>query len=168
MQKNCTFLINQQIDIMLISETHFTNKSFLKIPDYVIYNTNHPNGTARGGSAVIIRKTIKHHEIDKHNQPYLQATSVIVEDWSGPITISAVYCPPKFVIQQYEFESFYKMLGNRFIAGGDYNAKHTQWGSRLTTTKGRVLFKTMTDTNLQYVSTGQPTTGQLTQPKLLI
>jgi hypothetical protein len=33
-------------------------------------------------------------------------------------------------------------LGNKFIIGGDYNAKNTLWGSRLTTTKAKELHET--------------------------
>jgi hypothetical protein len=45
------------IDVILISETHFTEKSYLKLPKYVIYHTNHPAGTA-----IIIKNSIKHHQ----------------------------------------------------------------------------------------------------------
>ena len=152
-----TFLVHQRIDIMLISETHFTNRSFIRIPDYKVYDTKHPDGTAHGGTAVIIKDSIKHHETNKFQEAHLQATSVIVKEWGGPITISAVYCPPKHAIKQNQFEQFYTTLGHRFIAGGDYNAKHPQWGSRLTTPKGRELYKTLADNNLQLLSTGQPT-----------
>jgi hypothetical protein len=31
-----SFLVNQNIDILLVSETHFTSKSFMKIPRYTI------------------------------------------------------------------------------------------------------------------------------------
>jgi hypothetical protein len=152
-----SFLVNQQIDIMLVSETHFTNRNSFRIPYYTVYDTQHPNGTARGGTAVIIKTSIRHHEINKCNEHYLQATSVVIEDWTGPITISAVYCPPNKIIKQTEFEKFYSTLGSRFIVGGDYNAKHPQWGSRLTTPKGRELFKTMTANNMYSLSTGEPT-----------
>lgn len=56
-----TFLKDQSIDIMLISETHFTKKSHIKIFGYSVYHTMHPDGTAHGGSAIIIRSNIKHH-----------------------------------------------------------------------------------------------------------
>jgi len=36
------YLQNQQMDIVLISETHFTTRSYLKIPNYAIYDTQHP------------------------------------------------------------------------------------------------------------------------------
>jgi hypothetical protein len=39
--------------------------------------------------------------------------------------------------------------------GGDYNAKHTTWGARITTTRGRELHKAMSNNNLQYLSTRQ-------------
>ena len=61
-----------QIDILLLSETHFTNKNFAKIPDYNIHNTNHPSGSAHGGSAIIIKKSIKQCELSKYTMNFLQ------------------------------------------------------------------------------------------------
>jgi hypothetical protein len=40
---------------------------------------------------------------------------------------------------------------------GDWNAKHTAWGSRLTTPKGRNLLNVMQQNNLNYMLTGEPT-----------
>ena len=50
------YIQNQKLDIMLISETHFTKKNYFKIPNYTISDTQHPHGTARGGTAIIIKK----------------------------------------------------------------------------------------------------------------
>lgn len=153
------FLDNKDIDIMLISESHYTNRSHLKIHNYSVYNTQHPDGTAHGGTAVIIKSKIKHHEGTKYNKDYIQATSIVVEDWVGPINITAVYCPPKHSIALGQFEDFFNILGHRFLAGGDYNAKHPYWGSRLRipNPKGRQLYETMQRNNLQHLSTGEPT-----------
>lgn len=151
------FIPTNDIDIMLVSETHFTNKSFINIPNYSTYHTMHPDGKAHGGTAVIIKSKIKHHEANKYIEEYLQATSVVVEDWSGSITISAIYCPPKHAIKSTSFEAYFKSLGKRFIVGGDFNAKHPLWGSRLTTTKGRELHKAIEALRLETVSTGEPT-----------
>jgi hypothetical protein len=70
---------------MLISETHFTEKSYLKLPNYVVYHTNHPDGTARGGTA-IIKNSIKHHEPNNYSENLLQVTSVSVQDSVGLLT----------------------------------------------------------------------------------
>jgi hypothetical protein len=48
-------------------------------------------------------------------------------------------------------------MKSRFIIGGDFNAKHTHWASRLITTKGRELYKAVADTGCVIVSTGKPT-----------
>lgn len=117
----------------------------------------HPDGTAHGGSAIIIRNNIKHHVTNAYQTEQIQATNVVVEDWLGPLTISAVYCPPKHKIKENDFALYFKTLENRFISGGDYNAKHPQWGSRLLSPKGRKLHKAMEYLKLDSVFTGEQT-----------
>lgn len=151
------FLTLHNIDIMLISETRFTAKNYFKIPLYDFYDTKHPSGAAHGGTAILIKKSIKHYEIQKHPKECIQATSITIEDWRGSMVISAIYCPPKHKITSEVFETFFHSLGHRFIAGGDYNAKHQQWGSRLNTTRGRELLKAIARDNLNHKSTGEPT-----------
>jgi hypothetical protein len=72
--------LSEQIGTMLNSETHFTDKSYLKLPKYTAYHTNHPAGTARGGTTTIIKTTIKYHLQSSYKQDFLQATSVSEED----------------------------------------------------------------------------------------
>jgi hypothetical protein len=110
-----TFISIHNTDVMLISDTHFTEKSYLKHPNYAVYHTNHPAGTA-----IIIKNTIKHHQLNNYSQDFFQATSVSVEDSVSLLTISAVYLPPKHIVKQEQLEDFYNTLGHRFIAGGDY------------------------------------------------
>jgi hypothetical protein len=125
----------------------FTEKSYLKLPNYTVYQTKHQAGTARDGTAIIIKNPIKHHQLNNHSQDFLQATSVSVEDSVGLLTISAVYLPPKHTVKQEQFEAFYNNLGRRFIAGGDYSTKHTNWESRLITPRGCKLLKAMERSN---------------------
>ena len=52
------FLANpllSKIDILLISETHFTNKNHITIPNYKIYNENHPNNKVHRDTTIIIK-----------------------------------------------------------------------------------------------------------------
>ena len=151
------FLKQQQIDVMLISETHFTDKNHLKINGYNFYHTQHPIEKAHGGTGIIIKSGIKHYELPSFQKDYLQATSEAIEDCHGTITASAVYCTPRHSIAKENFDSFFDALGNRCIAGGDYNAKHIQWGSRLVTARGKNLLKRITTNNLNYLTTYEPT-----------
>jgi hypothetical protein len=75
---------------------------------------------------------------------------------TGPLTVSAVYPPPKHTVKQVQLAAFYSTLGHRFIAGGDYNTKNTDWGSRLITPRGREILRTMEQLN-HHLSTGVPT-----------
>ena len=62
------FLNVNNIDILLVSETHFTKKTFFKIPNYKIYHTMHadPDGTMHEGTAVIIKKYIKYFKMPEY------------------------------------------------------------------------------------------------------
>jgi hypothetical protein len=54
-----------------------------------------------------------------------------VENSVGFLAIPAVYLPPKHTVKEKQLKYFYNTPGHQFIAGGDYNAKHTDWESRL-------------------------------------
>lgn len=146
-----------KLDILLISETHFTNRNYFALNGYSVYTTQHPDETAHGGTAIIINNRIKHHELPEYKTAHLQATAIQILDWQGALAVSAVYCPPRHKITRVMFSDYFKTLGNRFIAAGDWNSKHQHWGSRLATPRGREL-KICID-NLRFVtlSTGEPT-----------
>lgn len=156
--KEAEVLINEhKLDILLISETHLTNKNQIRIPNYNIYTTNHPDGTAHGGTAVIIRSSISHHELPHFRSHHIQATTISVQDKNGNFNVSSVYCQPKPKINKDMFSQFFQTLGKRFIAGGDWNAKHIHWGSRLTTTRGKELKACLDMKHLVTLSTAEPT-----------
>lgn len=74
------FLNTQKIDILLVSETHFTEQNYVNIPNYITYATNHPDGRAHAGEAIIIRTDIKHHELAKYETDHIRATNISIED----------------------------------------------------------------------------------------
>jgi hypothetical protein len=81
-----------------------------------------------------------------------------------------VYSPPTYKLKKGHYDLFFSTLGPRFTAGGDYNSKHTAWGSRITTTKGRELYNRLQNKNYSFLTTGNPTywpTDPTTQPDLL-
>ena len=151
------FLKQNYIDILLISETHFTYKNYFRISSYKLCHTTIPDGTAYGGTAILIKESIQHYELLKYQEESIQATSIKVRGFPYETTVAAVYCPPKHNLKEEQFQTFFQTLGPRFIAGGDYNSKHNVWGSRLTTTKGRELLKATQEQNYLYLSTGTPT-----------
>jgi len=104
------FLKQNQTDILLISETHFTSKNYFSIPGYELCYINHPDGTAHGGTAIIIKNTITYYEQLKHAEEAIQATSIKVKGLLYEITVAAVYCLPRHNLKQEHFEDFSKLL----------------------------------------------------------
>ena len=165
-QEILTFLQIEKIDIALISETRFTAKSHFTLDKYTVYTTNHPSGNSHGGTAIIIKNNIKHYEIEKYSTDKIQATSIKVHSDKAETTMSAIYCPPRHKIGDVNFNQYFRSLGKRFLAGGDWNAKHTHWGSRLTSTRGRELKKSLDANNLLTITTGEPTHWPTDRSKL--
>lgn len=123
-----------------------------------IYFTPHPgDGKAHAGTAIVIRSNLKHSVLEEYATPHIQATTISLDNRAGPITLSAVYCPPKHKITQQMFEDYFSRLGNKFISGGDWNAKHTHWGSRMTLPRGRSLKSCLDAYHLTTISSGEPT-----------
>jgi hypothetical protein len=68
-----------------------------------------------------------------------------------------VYSPPTYNLKKDHYDLFFSTLGPRFMAGGDYNSKHTVWFSRITNTKGRELFNILQEKNYSFLTTGNST-----------
>lgn len=156
----------KNIDVCLISETHLTKQSLIKFRGYKIYHTIHPNNSARGGSAVIIKENMEHHEEAKYQTEQIQSTAVRISTKLGPIIVAAIYSPPRYSLKKEHYIHFFNQLGQRFIVGGDYNAKNKSWGSRLDSTKGRELLKAVKELRCEFISTGKPTYWPTDQNKI--
>lgn len=134
-----TVLHIKRIDIALITETHFTKYSSIHIPGYNLLKTNHPDNTAHGGVAILIKSSIIFHSLPNFCQPYLQSCAININLNNVPITIAALYSPPKHKITNQILTDYFLTLNHNFIVGGDYNAKHLSWGCRTNNPRGLVL-----------------------------
>jgi hypothetical protein len=75
-------------------------------------------------TAIIIKNNVRHHELDNFKSEFLQATTVKIENLSGSVVVSSIYCFPKHIIASEQFEAFFTILGDHFIVISDYNVKH--------------------------------------------
>lgn len=73
------------------------------------------------------------------------------------IKIGSIYCPPRCSPNDTEFTNLFTSLGSRWIVGGDFNAKHPAWGSRLTSPRGRAVHRALNSTNGFAIPLGGPT-----------
>lgn len=150
-------LDTKNIDVCLVSETHFTKQSFIQFRGYKTYHALHPDNKAKAGSAVIVKENILHHEEFKYEEKEIQAVAIEIKTKRFPLTISSVYCPPRYNLKKEQYKSLLDILGDRFVIGGDFNAKNSYWGSRLTNTKGKELLTAIRETKSEAISAGKPT-----------
>jgi len=101
------FLKQNFIDILLISETHFTTKNYFSISSYKLYYNNHPDGTVHGSTAILIKESIEHYELLQYEEDSIQATSIKLKGFPYEITITAVYRPPPHNLKKEHFATFF-------------------------------------------------------------
>jgi hypothetical protein len=151
------FLHEKRIDVALITETHLTPSSYFSLPGYTCYRTDHPDGRAHGGAAILIRSQIQHSSHPGFQNSKIQSSTVFVHCSLFCLHISSVYCPPRHRITADEFSTFLDALGSRFIAGGDFNAKNQIWGSRTNNPKGRSLWRAAQNSQSSIITPNSPT-----------
>jgi len=53
--------------------------------------------------------------------------------------------PPRHNITNADFQNYFSTFSNNFIIGGDYNAKHQNWGCRTNNKRGLILQQNFTN-----------------------
>lgn len=128
------FLQEHNIPVALVNETHLIKD--LKLQGYSIYQHNVSNHT--GGTAVIVRTDIEHHEIILPQLTRLQATAVKVTIHKEQVIIVAAYNP----VNGINIEDYKKVLQTNtpIIIAGDHNARHSSWLCHRNNKAGTALF----------------------------
>lgn len=79
-----------RIDILLVSETHFSPRSHFKISGYGIIQAGHPSGRARGGAVILIRSGIQYLELPAFQQDWAQCPVIRIASPQADINFGAV------------------------------------------------------------------------------
>jgi hypothetical protein len=73
-------LLEKQIDIAFITETHYKLNTKFFFPGFKIFRTDHPDKTAHAGTAIIISSKIQHQLL-----PNIQLPTIIINNYSDNI-----------------------------------------------------------------------------------
>lgn len=72
-------LHDKRIDIALITETHLKSYTRFYIHGYTVYRADHPSDRSHGGTAIVIKSSLKHdHILTNQSTNFLQACAVAV------------------------------------------------------------------------------------------
>ena len=109
------FLKTNFIDILKVSETHFTDRSYFKIRDYDLIIANHPAKRAHGGPAVLIKPSVICELSDETRKTNLQAACVKIICNSNYISKCAIYFLPRYAVKLNASQELFGNLRHRFI-----------------------------------------------------
>lgn len=147
----------ENLDIMLISETHLRPEQNFSMRDYNFYRVDQPTENGWGGVGLLIRTSMNHYFSYQRVTDSIQAVGVTVNTPNGEIQVLSIYCPPGHTIKSEEFVSFFNELNTRFLIGGDVNAKHALWGAIKATPRGTQLAQAGRECSCDFLSDGNPT-----------
>ncbi|KAL4125739.1 hypothetical protein QTP88_009979 [Uroleucon formosanum] len=160
------FLFRHKIDIACITETHLKNTETFKINGYNIYRKDRDTIHSSDGVAILIKRTIKHHQLTNPELINIEAISIIVSTDKFEIKIISTYNPPNKKIQRDDIYVLFKE--NPTILLGDLNSKNEIWGCLKTNPNGNKLFKFTSELRIIISPPSKPTfhrTGR--QPDIL-
>lgn len=151
-------LVNHQnIDIILLNETHLKPSLNLKIPNYHTYRTDLPpirGSPAHGGTAILVHRRIIHKPTALRTE--LQSTSIIIKLNNIEILISSVYKPPNLTLDPIDLDTL-TQTSDWSISAGDLNSKHPLWNSRTTNSSGSTLFNHIQRSDYSVLAPTTPT-----------
>ncbi|PHT96334.1 hypothetical protein BC332_34740 [Capsicum chinense] len=154
------YVRREKIDILLLNETHLTSQMYYRLRGYEFYRTDSPLGNSWGGAGLLIRSGVSHYLDDTKSlaTKKLQTVGVTLPTKNGEIHIASIYSPPSGgTVTEDEYKDLITKLGPRFILGGDFNAKHTYYGSKGTTAKGTNLVEASLSTGCDFLTDGVAT-----------
>ncbi|GFU03863.1 probable RNA-directed DNA polymerase from transposon X-element [Trichonephila clavipes] len=136
------FVEKHSPDLALIQETHLRPHHNINIPNYNCYrNDRIGDGIARGGTLILVKKNISHHNIPTPTLNHIEATVVVITPQNlNPVSIISIYVPPSSDARLFtlDLENLLQTNSNCVIFG-DFNATHNMWNCPNNSIRGSQL-----------------------------
>ena len=148
------YLLENQIDILVLNETFLKPKFKFHLPGYDIYKNDRLVGT-KGGVVILVKEGIivnqewknEHFNVITDNE----ALAIEIELQSGDkVILATIYCP-----NGNPSSKLFRMinaLSNQVIFLGGFNSKHKQFGCVKPNKSGQTLVNIAKDLKLFYVN----------------
>jgi hypothetical protein len=150
------FLSQHGVDICLLSETFLNPGQAFRLANYICHRTDRL--TARGGTAILVRRGIVHHSVPVTGLTHLEATAIQVTLAGRPVKMLAVYLSPSCPLMRAELTACFSGRLPVLMASG-FNVKHVNWNSRLTTRRGKLLLDYADENSCLIFGPDTPTTN---------
>lgn len=140
------FLINQNIDICLVTETWLKPDISINHQEYFIYRNDRSHARG-GGVAILLRKNISHQPLPVIDTNLIENIGVKIFTDFGSINVHCCYFPGGIAgidgIRKTLFATDLHKLtrGEKYILGGDFNCRHQSWGCTRANCWGNILYE---------------------------
>lgn len=118
------FMQEQDIDVMLLNETHLKPSENLIIPNYTVHRTDRKINQ-EGGTAAVVKQSLLHNQLPQPDQERIETTGIQIQTAQGPINVYSTYIPPGHNFPEDEMNKITNGNSPTIIAG-DLNSKHPQ------------------------------------------
>jgi hypothetical protein len=148
------FLVEYEIDLVLLSETHLKPSHPLKVRNFNAVRWDRPNRQG-GGVAVLVKRGIA-FSTPQVGARSLEVAAVTIPIGNRNLRVVAGYKPPPDALDPSDITSLLDGT-DPVILAGDLNTKHLAWGSTSCNAAGIVLFNTLNDNGHTFYAPGGPT-----------
>lgn len=139
--------------VICLQETHLKTENKFLPRHFAIYRTDVESQTAKGGTAILIRRELIASEINLSTD--LQATAIILKT-PLRITICNIYLPKPNWTEE-SLNNLIDQLPLPVLLLGDFNAHNPLWGSIKTNNAGRKIERIFNQHNMVLLNSGQNT-----------
>jgi hypothetical protein len=107
--------------------------------------------------AICIRSSLLYYPLSRYQTAHIQACGIALILNHISIDIYAIYSLPRNFITPTLLQNSFNTLGQRFIIGGDLNAKNLQWGCRVNNPRVNTLYNLSQQNNYKILAPNSPT-----------
>ena len=133
-------LRHYEVDVALISETHYHPSHSSSIPGYHTLRLDTVSETAKRGLLVAVRKSLVFQPLPSYDTQSFQSLGVEIQLASKPLRAFAIYRPCNSSLDVEEVRRLFSGSAQT-LAAGDWNAHHPAWGCHNTCVTGRRLYR---------------------------
>jgi hypothetical protein len=130
------FMISDNIDIVLLTETLLTKKINIRKYGLTFYRLDRPSNG--GGVAIVIRDNIAHRKFEIPITNSLEVVAIEIKIRNCLHIIASAYKPPNIKLNLTDINNIMS-LGNNVIIAGDLNCKDQMWYCKRGNRDGRLL-----------------------------
>lgn len=142
--------------VICLQETHLKHRNSASFKNFDLYRCDFTsdNDRARGGVMTLVRSQFVSRRFNVDT-----VLQVVVVELLYPFkfTLCNIYLPPNEPIEYDELAKLIIQLPKPFIILGDFNAHHSLWGSKVNSTRGKLIENLLSNFDLNIFNDGKGT-----------